>query len=300
MSEDSILRKVLPALRRDEAMVVGPGDDCAVLEFGGKWLLAAVDQVASEVHYHGGATPPEAIAAKLLKRNLSDIAAMGGIPRWALLALAATPREDGWFERFFAGLEAAAREFGVTIAGGDLGGLPGAIPAEYGALTILGEVEPEKLCRRDRARVGEVLMVTGELGNTLATGHHLDFTPRLAEGRFLAGAWTHCMMDLSDGLGQDLRRLGLASELGFEVDLDRLPCRAGADAHGALADGEDYELVFTVASEKAAGLAANWPFAAKLSAIGRAVAAPPGKLIWMNAGAVAPEEEIHGYEHFRT
>jgi len=300
MSEDAILARVLAGLRRDEAMILGPGDDCAVLEFGGRWLLAAVDQVVSDVHYQAGDTPPEAIAGKVLKRNLSDIAAMGGIPRWALLALAATARPDDWFERFFAGLEAAAKAFDVTLAGGDLGALPGPAAAEYAALTILGEVEPEKLCRRDRAEAGEALLVTGELGNTLASGHHLDFTPRLAEGRFLAGRWTRCMMDLSDGLGRDLRRLGRASQVGFELDVSALPRRAGADARGAIGDGEDYELVFTVAPDRVEALLASWPFPATLSVIGRVTKAAPGSLALVNADTVLSEEEMDGYEHFRA
>ena len=300
MGEDAILHKVLAKLHRDRDTVLGPGDDCAVLAFGSKWLLAATDQVSSGVHYDPATTSPEEIAAKVLKRNLSDIAAMGGVPRWALLALAATAREDGWLERFFAGLEATAQQYDVTVAGGDLGSLPGAERCEYAALTILGEVEEAKLCRRDRARVGETLMVTGELGNTLASGHHLTFAPRLAEGRFLAGDWTHCMMDLSDGLGQDLRRLGRASEVAFALEGTQLPCRAGADLRGALGDGEDYELVFTVAPERVEALFAAWPFATRLSAVGSVTGGEPGSWTLRAGDETLTDREVAGYEHFRA
>ena len=300
MSEDTILHKVLGRLHQDRDTVLGPGDDCAVLAFGGKWLLAATDQVASEVHYDPASTAPEAIAAKVLKRNLSDIAAMGGVPRWALLALAATARDESWMERFFAGLEATARTYDVSIAGGDLGSLPDAGRREYAALTILGEVEEAKLCRRDRAKTGEAVVVTGELGNTFASGHHLTFTPRLAEGRFVAGDWTHCMMDLSDGLGQDLRRLGRASGVAFALDGARLPCRAGADRRGAMRDGEDYELVFTVAPEKVEKLFAAWPFATPLSVIGTVTPGEPGRWTLRDGDKTWTDREIAGYEHFRA
>ena len=300
MGEDAILHKVLAGLHQDRDTVLGPGDDCAVLSFGGKWLLAATDQVFSGVHYDPATTPPEEIAAKVLKRNLSDIAAMGGVPRWALLALAATAREDEWMERFFAGLEATAQQYEVTVAGGDLGSLPGTARCEYAALTILGEVEKNKLCRRDRAQVGEAVLVTGELGNTFAGRHHLTFTPRLAEGRFLAGDWTHCMMDLSDGLAQDLRRLGKASGVAFALDGATLPCRSGADLRGALTDGEDYELVFTVARERVKELFAAWPFAVRLTAVGEVTAGEPGSWRLRTEEGDWSDREISGYEHFRA
>ncbi len=299
MSEDTILGKVLKTFHTDPAMLIGPGDDCAVLAFGGKYLLAAVDQVASDVHYRPD-TPPEAIAAKVLKRNLSDIAAMGGVPRWALLALAATARDDEWFERFFAGLEACAESFGVAIAGGDLGALASSGRAEYAALTILGEVEAERICRRASARPKDVLMVTGELGDTLAGGHHLDFEPRLAEGRFLSDGWTVSMMDVSDGLARDLVRLGRAAKVEMEIDVAALPCRNGCTPVHALGDGEDYELVFAVAPERVAALRGAWPFATRLTEIGVVQSGLPGRLRYINAGTDFPVEGPHGYEHFEA
>ena len=163
---------------------------------------------------------------------------------------------------------------------------------------ILGEVEPERLCRRDRARPEEILMVTGELGNTLASGHHLAFEPRLAEGRFLAGEWTNCMMDISDGLGRDLRRLGATSGTAFVLDGAAIPCRTGADLAGAMGDGEDYELVFTVPAEKVAALLRAGPFAARLTAIGRVTDGPPGSWTLHRQGRNLTEKEIPGYEHF--
>ena len=300
MGEDAILHKVLAGLHQTPDMILGPGDDCAVLQFGTRWLLAAADQVVSEVHYRADDTAPEEIAAKVLKRNLSDIAAMGGVPRWALLTLAATPREEEWLERFFAGLEETARRYQVAVAGGDLGSIPGRERREYASLTILGEVEPERLCRRDAARPGEVLMVTGELGNSFSSRHHLTFEPRLEEARFLADGRTKCMMDLSDGLGQDLRRLGRASQVAFALDGAALPCRAGADVRGAMCDGEDYELVFTVAPERVNALLREWPFATRLSKVGQVTEGVPGSWTLDWRGGKVTEKEIHGYEHFQA
>lgn len=293
MNETALLQKILPLFRRDENMLVPPGDDCALLKFGDRCLLAAADQVISNVHYYEN-TAPERVAAKLLKRNLSDIAAMGGIPRWALLTLAVNGRSDEWMQRFFAGLEACAQQYNVTVAGGDLASLPTRL--DCAALTILGEVEPDKVCLRQNARPGELIAVTGALGDTLRTGHHLDFEPRLAEGRFLAqNNFSCCMMDLSDGMAADLPKLLNASGCGAEIELDKLPCRNHCDPRQALSDGEDYELLFTIPPDKYQELQKKWPFATTLTAVGRVTDTRTVK--YTTAGKVVPDLEINGYEH---
>ena len=140
LEELKILAALLPELKPDASVPVGPGDDCAVLKFpgaSGVELLAAADQVARNIHYTSD-TPPELAGAKLLKRNLSDIAAMGGTPRWALLTVAAGGRDAEWVLRFCRGVAACAGEYGVALTGGDLAGL--SADTEVAALTILGEV----------------------------------------------------------------------------------------------------------------------------------------------------------------
>lgn len=278
LDELNILRQLLPSLPRNDGVAVGPGDDCAALAWtGGRVLLAAVDQVVGDVHYHRDVTPPEAAGRKLMCRNLSDIAAMGGVPRWALLAVAAGGRGPDWVLAFCRGASGAGARYGVAVVGGDLAGFPG--EGEVAALTILGEVEEKKMLLRGGAKPGDALYVTGTLGNSLASGWHLDFEPRLEEGKFLAdNGFASAMLDISDGLVLDAARLAEASRLRLRIDPDTLPLRAGATREGALSDGEDYELLFTVPAEQEAGLVRNWKLTTKLTRIGVAEAGTPDVL----------------------
>lgn len=297
MTESDILKAILPTFHGTADTIVGPGDDCAVLKFGDKYLLAAADGVISSVHYLPE-TPPEKIAAKLLKRNLSDIAAMGGVPRWALNTLAVRGRSDEWLQRFFAGLEECAVYYNLAIAGGDLAELP--FEGEAVSLTILGEVEIDKVCLRKNARPGDVIMVTGSLGDTFESDHHLDFLPRLAEGRFLGTCqWTNCMMDISDGLAADLPKLLAASGCGAQIELDKLPCRNNCSWQKALSDGEDYELLFTVRADLVEQLCKLWPFKTALHSIGL-ITDKTGNIEYTMHGRPAGDGGVRAYEHFRT
>ena len=296
MNESSILQKILPMFHAGNDVAVPPGDDCALLEFGNKFLLAAADQVISNVHYLVD-TAPELVAGKLLKRNLSDIAAMGGIPRWALLTLAVKGRSDEWLIRFFTGLEACAEKYGIAVVGGDLATLPGEL--DCASLTILGEVELEKVCLRKNAQAGDFIMVTGSLGDTFHSQHHLTFEPRLKEGRFLAeNGLTRCMMDISDGVAADLPKLLTESNAGAVVELEKLPCRNNCHWKNALCDGEDYELLFTVSEQNRQRLEQMWQFDTPVSCIGRIV--ENKELVYTLNGTTGPNLEMTGYEHFNS
>ncbi len=290
IEELKILTALLPELKPDASVPVGPGDDCAVLKFpgaSGVELLAAVDQLARDVHYTSD-TPPELAGAKLLKRNLSDIAAMGGAPRWALLTVAAGGRDAEWVLRFCRGVAACAEEYGVVLTGGDLAGL--CADTEVATLTILGEVPAGKAVLRSGARPGDAVYVTGEIGNSFASRHHLAFAPRLAEGRFLRGR-ARAMLDVSDGVLLDARRMARASEVDIKIDASRIPLRAGAALPGALSDGEDYELLFAAPD----GLENMWPEElAKLTRIGEVL--PGSGRIVDRDGNEYPARRS-GYEH---
>ena len=287
LDEAAFLAALLPQLQggaRDAILPVRlpPGDDCAALDLGqGDYLLLAVDQIAAEVHFHGPLsstpTPPALVGRKLLARNLSDIAAMGGTPRHALLALAVPHTwPDAWVPAFMEGLLALAAEYQVRLIGGDYG----RAQAFVASLTITGTVPAAQLCRRDAAVAGDELWVTGSLGESLASGVHLSFTPRLAEGHWLAAnAYTHCLMDLSDGLLVDLPRLCAASGLAASLDLAAIPRRLHeghlASLAAALTDGEDYELLITVPPNRAAEMRRHWPFATPLHRVGSLHAPAP-------------------------
>ena len=246
----------------------GPGDDCAVLDMGnGEAVLLAVDQVVSGIHYNVASTSSAEIAVKLLNRNLSDIAAMGGRPFRATLAMALSDAKSReWFETFFSAIERAASTRGLKIIGGDVTSNPAG--GDVFSLSIVGKSPAGTLCERGNAKSGDALFATGSFGRSLPTGHHLHFSPRLEEAAFLAGTFTNAMIDVSDGLLLDASRMAEASNVGLVLDAEAIPRRDNATLDEALRDGEDYELLAAVPESKAARLLKEWPFQTKLARIG--------------------------------
>ena len=233
--------------------VLGIGDDCAIFRPRGaaEDLLFTTDLFIEDVHFRRSTHSAADVGWKTLARGLSDIAAMGGEPRFCLLSLALAPWTDTrWLDRFYAALLRLAARAGAPLAGGDLG------HAEKLAcdIVVCGAVPRGTALRRDGARPGDAIYVSGALGgsaaglasrNARARGRHLRPEPRLALGRFLrARLHATAAMDLSDGLSLDLRRLALASSLAAEIEAP--PIFPGATLEEALHGGEDYELLFTV------------------------------------------------------
>ncbi|RXK56537.1 thiamine-phosphate kinase [Oleiharenicola lentus] len=231
----------------------GIGDDCAVIPPTRRHQLVTTDPVIHGRHFDDS-VPARAVGAKLLKRNLSDIAAMGGKPVAAVVSLALAPETStAWLRDFYLGLAAMARKFAVKIVGGDITQAPAGF---FGAfLTLHGESAGNRVVTRTGARRGDHLFVTGRLGGSLL-GHHFKFTPRLAEGAWLAGrSEVAAMMDVSDGIANDLDAL-TPSHLVVALDERSIPlspaARLSARRSGrsplahALSDGEDYELLVVV------------------------------------------------------
>jgi len=226
------------------------GDDCAVIRAPRGTLLLKVDPVLHGRHFDDS-IPPEAVGAKLLKRNLSDFAAMGGgKPVAALLSLALDPRVSiRWLERFHRGLATTARRFRVPVVGGAVAEARGTLLA---SLSLIGSATGSRILKRTGAAIGDRICVTGLLGGSLRSGHHYRFEPRLAEGRWLSGtSGVRAMIDVSDGLAKDLPVLTPA---GAEpaIFAAEIPRRRGVDLRAALCEGEDYELLFTLS------LRENW------------------------------------------
>ncbi len=243
----------------------GIGDDCAVIPPTRHHQLVTTDPVIHGRHFDATATP-RAVGAKLLKRNLSDIAAMGGRPIAAVVSLALAPETSiAWLRGFHLGLAAVAQEFQVRIVGGDVTQAPAGF---FGAfLTLHGESRGRVVTRRG-ARAGDWLYVTGRLGGSLL-GHHFNFTPRLIEGAWLARrSEVIAMMDVSDGIANDIDSLtseGLAACLDQNAipigpAARRMARRSGHPAlDHALGDGEDYELLVVVRpGPRAAQLERAW------------------------------------------
>lgn len=257
LGEDRLLKKLLPSLHRGRDVIIGPGDDCAVLRGDDidKVVLLKTDCVIAGVHFTADAKP-SAVGWKAMARPLSDFAAMSGVPQFALVTIVVPPQTTlRWVTALYGGLEKAARAFDVSIVGGETSNTAGPVMI---SVSLSGSAESNRWVARSGAKSGDELFVTGRLGGSLG-GHHLRFTPRIAESRWLTARFdVHAMMDLSDGIGADLPRLAAASDGDFELDRAALPRNRGCSIEAAISDGEDYELLFAIAPEDAVPLQRSW------------------------------------------
>lgn len=257
-------------------VVLGIGDDAAVLEVtSGELLLATNDVQIENVHFTLEHFTPDQIGRRAAAQNLSDIAAMGGRPTFALVSLStAGSLETGFLEKIYEGLADELRRYGAVIVGGNTAESPGGLALH---VTLLGTVSADRLLRRDTARVGDVLCVTGTLGSARAglallgnTSIELPETardaalrahrtplPRVAEGAYLAGTGlVSSAIDISDGLVGDAEHLARQSGVVASIELESIPVGDEVKLLSdlletdpfefAAAGGEDFELLFTV------------------------------------------------------
>jgi thiamine-monophosphate kinase len=309
VNEFELIEKLTRSLPANKYLVTGSGDDCAVLDLGlpDKLLLFKTDALVEGIHFRTSA-PPEKIGHKALARCLSDIAAMAGTPIAALITIALPKTFDAAFiEALYSGINALARKHDVAIAGGETTTNPERILI---SVALLGLVPRGKAVLRSGAEAGDAIFVTGELGGSLAA-RHLEFEPRLAEGRWLAEHFhLHAMIDLSDGLAGDLRHILKASRVGAELLTTSIPISRAAKLASkaespakppllaALTDGEDFELLFTVAGKDAVPLLDAWKKEfpkTPLTCIGKITA---GEGITLRDKSGARPFSAHGYEHF--
>ena len=309
MNEFQLIARLTQALPTNPAVVVGPGDDCAVLDLGmpGKRYLLKTDAVVEGFHFTRE-TPPAQIGRKALGRVLSDIAAMAGTPIAALVTIGLPKDFDPEFvAAIYEGMNALARAHGVAIVGGETTTNPGQILI---SIALLGWAVEGKIPLRSGAKVGDAIFVTGTLGGSLA-GKHLEFEPRLAEAAWLAEHFAiHAMIDISDGLAGDLRHLLKGANVGAVLLKTSIPvstaakkiARASSSAKppviAALTDGEDFELLFTVVPGDAVKLMDGWKQTfpeTKLTCIGKIVA---GTGILLNDKYGSQTFNGDGYTHF--
>lgn len=270
MLEFDLLKRIFDANHRlPPSVVIPPGDDMGGLMVGGRLLLATVDQVAGGVHFDPEKTPVELIGRKAMTRNLSDVAAMAARPLGAVAA-ATLPRDfpPEQARRLCDAMRRAAEEFGCPLIGGDLGVWDHPLII---SVTLFAEPDGIGPILRSTAKPGDEIYVTGRLGGAWQLLHdqrpdelpHLNFEPRIELARRLAGlpdVKITSMIDLSDGLAGDLRHICRLSGVMALIDPEAIPCRprvaeiarlSGRPAwQHAMADGEDYELCFTVRAAK--------------------------------------------------
>lgn len=320
MNEFELIAKLTSSLPSNPMVVTGPGDDCAVLDVGapGRRLLFKTDAVVEGIHFLP-TVDPHRIGHKALGRCLSDVAAMGGRPTAALITLALPRKFDPSFiTAIYEGMNALAQRHGVAIVGGETTTNPDRILI---SVAMIGDCATCVL--RSGAQSGDAIFVTGELGGSIL-GKHLDFEPRVAEGQWLAEQFPiHAMIDISDGLVNDLRHILKASGVGAELLAKSIPIsraakqrsREGAEltsppgSNGsppvpptpliaALGDGEDFELLFTVPSNQAIALLDAWKKqfpSVRLTCIGKILAEPGLSLRDKNGVHTL---NSHGYVHF--
>jgi thiamine-monophosphate kinase len=309
MNEFELISRLTHSLPTNKSVVVGSGDDCAILDFGlpERLLLFKTDAVVQGIHFTAAARP-EQIGHKALARCLSDIAATAGTPTAALITLGLPETFELVFvEGIYSGINALARRHDVAIVGGETTTNPERILI---SIAMLGTVPRGKGVLRSGAEVGDALFVTGDLGGSIA-GKHLDFEPRLEEARWLvANFQVHAMIDISDGLAGDLRHILKASRVGAELLSEAIPvsraaklaAKASSSAKpalvAALTDGEDFELLFTVASRDAVPVLDAWKRQfpkVPLTCIGKIV---QSEGITLRDKQGSRPLNAHGYVHF--
>jgi thiamine-monophosphate kinase len=309
MKEFELIERLTHSLPTNSSVVIGAGDDCAVLDLGhnDRVILFKTDAVVEGIHFNASA-PPAQVGHKALGRCLSDIAAMAGTPSAALVTLALPANFDPqYLDDLYLGMNTLARRHEVAIVGGETTTNPERLLV---SVSLLGWAPRNKVVRRSGAQSGDAIFVTGKLGGSLE-GRHLEFEPRLTEARWLANHFAiHAMIDLSDGLAGDLPHLLKASKVGAELLASSIPisreARRAAKSStsakpallAALTDGEDFELLFTVAGREAVPLLDAWKQqfpTVPLTCIGK-ITAHEGVTIRDQQG-LRPLR-VHGYEHF--
>ncbi len=328
MSEFDLIRRFFT--RATPGAVLGVGDDAALLQVSpGNVLAVSTDMLVSGTHFFPDADP-FLLGHKTLAVNLSDLAAMGAVPRWATLAIAIPSEEEAWLERFSAGFFALAQQHGVELVGGDTTRGPLNL-----CVTIFGEVPAQQALRRAGAQPGDEVWVSGQLGDAALALAHLQGRVKLGEAEFAAcAARLHqpqprvalglalrgiasSAIDVSDGLLADLGHILEASHVGAEIEFDAVPVSgvmrralspSPSPASGGgeqrllqrcrLSGGDDYELCFTVSTARRAEVERlAGQLGLPLTRIGKIVAGQ-GCIVHDTHGHPI-NIEVEGYDHFR-
>jgi thiamine-monophosphate kinase len=310
----------------DPSIKKGIGDDAAVIRRGksGEYWLVTTDMLVEGIDFRLDWITPRQLGAKSISANLSDIAAMGGRPRFYTVSLGIPPRMPGrWISEFYRGLTQQGFRYGALLIGGDLSSVRESITV---SIAMLGESVGRKVLYRSGGGRNDLLYVTGTLGRSdaglrllqqgvkrpgsrpgkQAIRAHLQPDPRCEAGLWLAqSGLVRCMMDLSDGLSADLPRLCAASGTSAEVDTSLLPVFREAEKwdldplHSALHGGEDFELLFAVKKNRAALFEKSYPRSLPpATRIGRMTGG--GGEVWViSAGRNRQRLDSLGYDHFR-
>ena len=296
LGEFNLINRISKSVKLSSNVIKGIGDDAAVIKHTkNSYLLFSCDMLLEDRHFKrqsGGYL----IGKKALSINVSDIAAMGGMPEYCVVSLGVPGSlRAKYVDDIYKGIKAAARKFKIDLVGGDTIRSKKIIID----IAVLGKVERENLVLRSDAMAGDWIFVTGSLGGSLkGKGKHLNFTPRLKEARFLVNNFkVNAMIDVSDGLLADLGHILEESKKGADVYERCVPVSKDAkDFDSAVRDGEDFELVFTVPKRQGNRLIKKWPFKTRLSRIGE-ICRDKGLYVVRENGK-REKVKAAGYRHF--
>lgn len=321
LTEDELLAAIGRVLSgAGPEVVVGPGDDAAVVRPGSGELVITTDSMVEGVHFRRDLATPRDLGYKAIAVSVSDIAAMAGSPRFALCALALTDAIDAaWVVELAGGMRECCDEFALSLVGGNLsrGGEISIV------VTVTGEVGPGRAVRRSGAKPGDHVIVTGSFGGPAAglrvasqrswsdderdaIRRSMRPVPRVGEAAILAAHGVTSMMDVSDGLAIDLSRLCRASGTGVRVETAHIPVHPAATVAEALGGGEDYELLATLpgGAVGAARSELREGFGVSLTDIGVIIeaeseAGSEGSLVAVDEDGAERPLAIEGWDHFR-
>lgn len=277
MSELDLIKWIRKHSKSDNRVIIGPGDDAAVIDTKhNKSLVISTDTILDGTHFVLNETTPELIGRKAITSSISDIAAMGCNPEYILISVIFPNNTDKLFcKKLFASINKTAAKYNVQIIGGDIvsGKTELAITA-----TIIGSTSNQPPVKRSGAKIHDIIMITSKLGGSILR-KHLKFEPRISEGLILNNDFKiNSMIDISDGLLVDMAHILEESKVGAIIDECRIPISKDAvilsqksgksPLHHALTDGEDYELLFTVAGNKVEKIIESTKFKIPFSVIG--------------------------------
>ena len=313
-SEFSLIKRIREIIEIEKGnVVVGPGDDTAVLKGpADKYLLFTCDSLVENIHFSLDYTNPQDLGWKALAVNVSDIAAMGGLPTYAIISLILNRKiNEEWVNKLYEGFQKFIKEYPVSLVGGNISRSKSSVVVD---IAMLGEVEKDRLTRRSNAKIGDLIVVTGTLGDSKASmkilkkggnnpflsRRHLRPNPRLKEIRKITSkVKLNSLIDISDGFTQDLFRVLEESKVAASVDISKIPLSSQLKKFAkdkaldfALVGGEDYELLFTLSKKEAKKLPSKVSGTA-LTVIGEIIKGKPK--IFIDNKEMVPK----GFNHFK-
>ncbi len=297
IGELGLIKRLSKNIKVDKSVICGIGDDAAVIELiKDKYLVVTSDMLIEGRHFLK-TDKPNNIGHKALAASLSDIAAMGAVAKYAFISLGLPKNTTlSYIDKIYKGIIKLAGKFNVSICGGDTN----ASDKLTIDMTIIGVIDKKRLVLRSGAKEGDFILITGRLGGSLKSGHHLRFVPRLAESRYLVNNFKlNSMIDISDGLVADLGHIITRSNVGAVIYEELIPRNKDAKSlNDVLYSGEDFELLFTMPQKQAKKfIKASHPKGMNFFIMGQIIKKPK-EILFVDKKHKVKSLKIKGFRHF--